>query len=184
MIVGVRRKDCSKLNKDYWSSWEDFKKYVCKDYLINNKKKVVDSEKARAYSENRVSMEDYSSISGLMDNSKFRHVVQNNLDKDHIITIVTSDLALMSDYDNTELQTISRMISFLKKVDQDWVDKNIPSTYDMDQFNNNCKQIIDKYPLLINISREVYAWRCMEQDNLGKNLMDYVLMCDLVGEGN
>jgi hypothetical protein len=184
MIVGVRRKDCSKLDKDFWSCWEDFKKYVCKDYLLNNKKKVVDSEKARAYSENRVSMEDYSSISGLLDNSKFRNKVTNELDEEHIISVVANDLALMSDYDNSELQTISRMINFLKKIDQDWVDKNIPSTYDMDQFNNNCKQIIDKYPLLVNISREVYSWRSMEEDNLGKNLIDYVLMCDLVGEGN
>jgi hypothetical protein len=54
----------------------------------------------------------------------------------------------------------------------------------VNDFDCSCKKIIEKYPLLVNISREVYSWRSMTEDNLGKNLIDYILMCDLVGEGN
>ena len=184
MIVGVRRKDCSKLDKDSWSAWSDYKKDFCKQYLLNNKKKVIDSEKARSYSECNVSMEDYRSLSGLLDNTKFRSKAKKSFDNNHIVSSIVSDLALMADYDNSELQTISRMISFLKKDEQDWVDANIPSSYDVNEFNDNCKKIIEKYPLLVNISKEVYSWRSMEEDNFGKNLVDYILMCDLVGEGD
>ena len=130
-------------------------------------------------------MEDYRSLHGLLDNKKFRKVVKKNIDdKEHRLVQVVNDLALMCDSDNAELQTISRMISFLTKIDEEWIKQNIPSTYDVNEFNNNCKEISIKYPLLKNISNEVYSWQEMEQDNFGKNMMDYVLMCDLVGEGN
>ena len=184
MIVGVRRKDCSKLDGDTWTSWEDYKKDFCKQYLAKNKKKVADSEKARAFSQNRVSMDDYTQLNGLLDNSKFRKLVKDSLEDEHILVDVSNDLTLMSDYDNAELTTITRMISFLENTDKDWVDENIESTYDTNHFNDNCKKVIEKYPLLVNISREVYSWKSMKEENLGKNMMDYVLMCDLVGEGN
>ena len=185
LVIGVRRKDCSRLDKARWSGWAKFKETFCKQYLLDNKKKVVQSEKARAYSQNNVSMEDYRSLHGLLDNKKFRKVVKKNIDdKEHRLVQVVNDLALMCDSDNAELQTISRMISFLTNIDEEWIKQNIPSTYDVNEFNNNCKEISIKYPLLKNISNEVYSWQEMEQDNFGKNMMDYVLMCDLVGEGN
>ena len=185
LVIGVRRKDCSKLNKTRWSRWAKFKETFCKQYLLDNKKKVVESEKARAYSENNVSMEDYRSLSGLLDNSKFRKIVLKNVSsKGHMLVKVINDLTLMSDSDNAELQTISRMISFLTNIDEEWIKQNVPSTYDVNEFNDNCKKVSVKYPLLKNISNEVYNWQDMKQDNFGKNMCDYVLMCDLVGEGN
>ena len=34
LVVGVRRKDCSKLDKTRWSGWADYKKNFAKSYLV------------------------------------------------------------------------------------------------------------------------------------------------------
>ena len=92
---------------------------------------------------------------------------------------VLDDLALMKD-DTSELETIFRLVNFLKREDEAWVKENIPSNYDPQEFNDKCKEITEKYPLLVNINKEVYSWQDMKQDNFGKNMTDYILMCDLV----
>ena len=85
--------------------------------------------------------------------------------------------------DSSELETIFRLVNFLKKEDKEWVKENIPSTYDVNEFNTKCKEVSMKYPLLVNINKEIYSWQDMENngaDNFGKNICDYILMCDLV----
>ena len=96
--------------------------------------------------------------------------------------IETDDLSLMKD-DTSELETIFRLVNFLKSNDEVWVKENILSTYDHQEFNNKCKEICAKYPLLVNINKETYSWQDMDAtngNNFGKNMTDYILMCDLV----
>ena len=50
----------------------------------------------------------------------------------------------------------------------------------LDGCSDSSKEIANKYPLLVNISSEVYGWQEMGKDNFGKNMTDYILMCDLV----
>jgi hypothetical protein len=185
LVIGVRRKDCSKLNKSYWSSWANYKKSFCKQYLLDNMKEVEKSERAMAFKSDDVNMEDYRAIGSLLDNGKFRKLVENSLkDKGNILRSVVDDLALMTDTKGSSLDTICRMITFLKEHDADWVKENIPSSYNVNGFNDNCKKVAERYPLLVNFSIELYHWQSMTEHNLGKNLIDYILMCDLVGEGD
>ena len=133
-----------------------------------------------AFKEHHVTMENYRLLDCLLDNGKFHKVIRSEItDKNHLFNQVLDDLALMKD-DTSELETIFRLVNFLKKEDEEWVKENIPSNYDPQEFNNKCKEITEKYPLLVNINKEVYSWQEMTQDNFGKNMADYILMCDLV----
>ena len=80
----------------------------------------------------------------------------------------------------TDIQTLGRIMAFLRKTDKEWTEKNIKSKYDINEFNNNCDKVVTKYPLLPNISSATYSYRNYKEDNFGKNIMDYVFMCDLV----
>ncbi|MAH48507.1 hypothetical protein CMI37_21960, partial [Candidatus Pacearchaeota archaeon] len=72
LIIGVRRKDCGKLDKARWSSWADYKKNFAKSYLVDHLDKVLESEKAMAFKEQQYSMDEYRCIHQLVENGKFR----------------------------------------------------------------------------------------------------------------
>jgi len=181
LVIGVRRKDCKKLDKDRWESWANYKKNFAKSYLVNHKKEVLDSEKARAFNDNQYNMKNYVLFSNLLDNPKFHEIVRSEItDKNHLWNKIVDDMDLMKNADDKQLQTISSLVNFMTNVDSEWVEQNIPSTYDVNDFDNKCKELADKYPLLVNLSAELYRWKDLSENNLGKNMTDYILMCDLV----
>ena len=181
LVIGVRRKDCKKLTKSRWSGWSDYKQNFAKSYLVKHKAKVAQSEKAMAFAENQYSMDNYRSLASLLDNAKFHKIIRSQItDKNHLWNLILDDLGLMKDSDDAEFTTISRLVNHMRKVDEDWVAKNIPSTYDVKDFDNKCQEVCVKYPLLVNISQEIYGWQDMDKENFGKNMTDYILLCDLV----
>ena len=180
VVYGIRRKDCKKLTKGRWISWDDYKKDFAKSYLITHLDKVLESEKAMAFKEGQYSMDSYRSLQQLVENNKFRKIVRKEItDGNHLFIQVLDDLRLMRN-DNSQLDTIFNLVNFLKKEDEEWVKENIPCTYDPNQFEAKCKELCEKYPLLVNINHEVYSWQEMKENNFGKNMTDYILMCDLV----
>lgn len=182
VVYGIRRKDCKKLTKGRWISWDDYKKDFAKSYLITHLDKVLESEKAMAFREGQYSMDSYRSLQQLVENNKFRKVVRKEItDGNHLFIQVLDDLRLMRN-DDSQLDTIFNLVNFLKKEDEEWVKENIPCTYDPNEFEAKCKELCEKYPLLVNINHEVYSWQDMEQGNFGKNMTDYISMCDLVCE--
>lgn len=182
VVYGIRRKDCKKLTKGRWISWDDYKKDFAKSYLITHLDKVLESEKAMAFREGQYSMDSYRSLQQLVENNKFRKVVRKEItDGNHLFIQVLDDLRLMRN-DDSQLDTIFNLFNFLKKEDEEWVKENIPCTYDPNEFEAKCKELCEKYPLLVNINHEVYSWQDMEQGNFGKNMTDYISMCDLVCE--
>jgi len=185
LVIGVRRKDCSKLDKSRWTNWVDYKKTFCQSYLLENMKMVVKCEKVLAFNSDNVTMDDYRSMGHLLDNGKFHKLIQNSIkDKSHTFRKIVDDLNLMKDLEGKELETITRMVSYMKEHESAWVEENIPSTYNVNEFNDNCKEVINNYPLLINLGIGLYSWASMTENNLGKNMVDYILMCDLVREGD
>lgn len=185
LVLGIRRKDCSKLDKSKWNTWINYKKTFCKSYLSDNMDVVSESEKTLAFRNNDVNMDDYQTVQTILDNSKFHEVIKNSIsDKNHVLREVVSDLSLMKSHEGDKLDSVYRMITFMKENESDWVEQNIQSTYDPNQFNEKCKEIAKNYPLLENLSDSLYNWCSMTERNLGKNIVDYVLMCDLVGEGD
>ena len=186
MVIGVRRKDCKSLDKTRWVEWGEYKKNFAKQYLLDNHEKVVESEKARAFKESHVTMSDYNKLDCLVENSKLRKIIRKNLtDKNHVLIQVLDDLSLMRSED-ADLCTIFRLVNFLKREEKEWIEENVPSTYNPNDFNNKCKEICKKYPLLVNINNEVYNWQEMGKtngNNFGANIMHYVTLCDSMGVG-
>ena len=186
LILGVRKKDCNKLNKAHWQSWDDYKKSFAKSYLVDHKDVITKSEKAMAYKENQYNMQNYRLLHALLDNPNWRKCVQANLPSDHIWFELMEDVELMivEGVEEQKLTTIYRLVSFLKREDEEWVKENIQSDYDVNEFDNKCLEISKQYPLLVNISEGIYGWRSMEEGSIGDNMISYINLCDKVGVGN
>jgi len=188
-IYGIRRKDCAKLTKNRWISFDDYKKRFAKDYLVERHDMIVSSEKAMAFQDQRFELTHYQKVNNLLDNPNFRKIVEKSEKMyDHPLLLgILGDMKLMStdeEDDTSELQTIYRLVNFLKKVDEEWVKENIPSNYDPQDFDNKCKEFLMKYPLIENLAKQVYSWQNLDEDNFGKNIVDYIFLCDLVGEAD
>ena len=179
LVLGVRRKDCSKLDKTLWSNWKDYKIDFCKQYVIDHEDELIASEKALAFNHNDVNMSDYHLLDRLLDSPAFRKHMRNNLDKTHIINLVVSDLEIMSE-DNKDIQTLGRVVKYLRNNAKEWIEKNVKSKYDINEFNDNCKKVAEKYPLLANIAGQTYSYQSFDENDFGKNIVDYVIMSDLV----
>ena len=187
LVVGVRRADCKKLNKPRWVSWDHYKKTFCKSYLVKNLDKVKESEKAMAYKQfnNHDDLKFYKKIEDLMQNKGFTNLLKTvgKMKDSHLVVDVANDINVMQE-DNEKLTTIFRMINFLKENDPQWVESNIPSSWDISEFDNKCQDICEKYPLIPSISNEVYSWLDMENHNMGINLVKHIKMTDLMLEND
>ena len=99
----------------------------------------------------------------------------------HLVVDVANDINVMQE-DNAELTTIFRMFNFLKENDPQWIESNIPSSWDIAEFDAKCEDICEKYPLLESVSNEIYGWLDMEAHGMGINLVKHITMTDLINE--
>ena len=81
--------------------------------------------------------------------------------------------------EESDFEALYRMLMFVKKHDEKWVEKHFPITYTLNDFEDKCKEIRQKYPLLRNIADEIYGWQEMETHNFGKNILHYIEVCDI-----
>jgi hypothetical protein len=183
LVVGVRRKDCSKLEKSVWDTWSEYKKNFAKSYLLENLEKIVEAEKQMAFADHSYNLEEYRKLASLVENPNFKEICNNELDNDHIVNQVLAEFKLISKEDSS-LTTIHRMVTFLKKEESEWVEKNIPSNFDINSFDADCKRIVDQYPLLRNISDEIYTWKNLSENNFGDNLIQYIKVMDDCNQKN
>ena len=183
LVVGVRRKDCSKLEKSVWDTWSEYKKNFAKSYLLENLEKIVEAEKQMAFADHSYNLEEYRKLASLVENPNFKEICNNELDNDHIVNQVLAEFKVISKEDSS-LTTIHRMVTFLKKEESEWVEKNIPSNFDINSFDADCKRIVEQYPLLRNISDEVYTWKNLNENNFGDNLIQYIKVMDDCNQKN
>ena len=176
-LYGVRRKDCKKLSDGYWVNWEDFKLNFAKNFIKKNKKKLIDSEKVAIFRENHYELKNYVKIKEMLNQTHMPRYWKK-LDDNHLINQVVNDLKLLQD-EESDFETIYRMLQFVKKHDEKWVEKHFPTTYTLDNFEDMCKEIHQKYPLLRNIADEIYGWQEMRNNNFGKNIIHYIKACDI-----
>ena len=130
-----------------------------------------------AFSENRYELEEYRKLASLVENNSLTTLCNNKLDNDHIINQVLAEFKVISQ-DDGSLTTIHRMVIFLKKEDAEWVEKNIPSNFDINAFDADCKKVVEQYPLLRNISDEIYTWKNLDENNFGDNIIHYIKLMD------
>ena len=105
------------------------------------------------------------------------------LDNDHIVNQVLREFKVISQEDSS-LTTIHRMVIFLKREESEWVEKNIPSKFDISSFNSDCKKVVEQYPLLRNISDEIYTWKNLNENDFGDNLIQYINVMDDCNQKN
>jgi hypothetical protein len=87
-----------------------------------------------------------------------------------------------SQNEDVVLSTLYELKKLVHEKDKNWFDKNFSSKYNWKSFDYLCKDIADKYPLLVNINGQIYGWANLAEDDFGKNLLDYISMCDKLGE--
>ena len=180
-LHGIRLADVEGLDKSKWILWDDHRVELAKKNLLGRKKDVLRGEKVIAYKENRHLMSDVSKLESLIANPNFKKVALKHLGEDHD---VHEACQIIYDSQNSTdiVETLYSLKQVVKQNDKDWYEKNFSKSYDWRKFNYLCKDIADNYPLLVNISKEVYGWQNMDEKNFGKNMTDYISMCDKLGE--
>ena len=172
-LYGVRQGDVKKLDSDIWINFEDFyvefaKEMVGKHKNLSNKILSCTEFHSQSF---RLS-EEFRSMSGLLENKTFK--AKNHLGEDHIVSRI-SDISIRLD-DNRNNSFLKQCITLLRSEDKDWVAKNMETLFDRKSFERDVKIISEDYPLLMNIP--VYSYGTMESDNLRKNIIGYIKMCD------
>ena len=115
----------------------------------------------------------------LFASDSFRTFLMNNLDKNHFITELMQEYLDFDAKGNlTDVRTLGRVMQYINKHDEEWVEKNV-NLFDFKVFDEKCHKVTTKYPLLVNIANQTYHYVDMKRDNYGKNLVDYICMCDL-----
>ena len=70
------------------------------------------------------------------------------------------------------------LLSVAEKYHAEKVSKLAPVEYTCEMLEADCKEICDKYPLLVNISNQVSYYTRMNEDNFGKNISDFIKLVD------
>tara|TARA_A200000159_G_scaffold54006_1_gene49995 strand:- start:2772 stop:5054 length:2283 start_codon:yes stop_codon:yes gene_type:complete len=180
-LHGIRSADVSKLDKSKWTEWQDYRLKMAKATLLRRKADLLRGERRIAYQENRVVMSHVRKIEGLLSNTSFRSFMGKALSKEHD---VRQAMTILFDSQNEDvvLSTLYELKKLVHEKDKNWFNKNFSSKYNWKSFDYLCKDIADKYPLLVNINSSVYGWANLAEDDFGKNLLDYISMCDKLGE--
>ncbi len=180
-IYGIRKSDVKNLNPSKWVEWQDHRIKVAKGSLLRRKTDLLRGERKIAYQEHRHEMQNVKKLENLLSNTSLRSLVKKSLGTDHDIH---QAMSILSDSQNDDilLTTLYKLKQLVQDQDKDWFDKNFTSQYKWKSFDYLCKDIDDNYPLLANICSKVYGWINYNEDNFGKNVIDYISMCDNQGE--
>ena len=180
-IYGIRKSDVKNLDKSKWIEWQDYRIKVAKGSLLRRKSDLLRGERKIAYQEHRHEMQNVKKLENLLSNTSLRSLVKKTLGTDHDIH---QAMTILSDSQNDDivLTTLYKLKQLVQDQDKDWFDKNFTSQYKWKSFDYLCKDIDDNYPLLANICSKVYGWINYNEDNFGKNMIDYISMCDKQGE--
>lgn len=177
VIYGIRRKDCKKLSDGYWMTWQDYKKDFCQSYLMDYKDEIIASEKSVAFKEKSGDLNYFHQIRNLFDNSHLGKLIKSKLPSNHLIASAYADYGFMGKEDDT-LNTLYSLYRFMENTDPKWLKDNFALDYDISQFDEDCNEITTKYPLLVNLSNNIYSWQNMNENDLGKNIIDYIKLAD------
>jgi len=180
IVYGIRRKDCANLDKSVWMNWEDFRIHFAQTHLVKHRKKLKAGEKKVAFKEHEHEMKNYRAIESVLNNRgsvTLLKLLKDSLGKDHDF-IIASTICREGTANDEVVTTLYNLLQFLREKSPEWVKKNFPDTYNWKEYDYLCKDIQDRYPLLVNISKEIYQWQNMQEGNFGKNIGEYISMCD------
>ena len=97
--------------------------------------------------------------------------------------VEASSILIDSQESNDLVETLYSLKKLVLSEDKDWYETAFGNFgYNWKTFNYLCKDIAERYPLLVNISKEIYGWQSMTERNLGENITNYISMCDKLGD--
>jgi len=180
-VYGVRRKDCKSLDKSVWRCWEDFKVEFTKKHLLKHRRKLEQGQAQVAFNEHKFEMQHFRKLENVLTNKNLKPKVQRDLSADHDF-ITAQNICEEGSKGDADVNTLYKLLQELKNSDEDWIKTNFPNEYNWKEYDYLCKDIQDRYPLLVNISNEIYGWQDMDANNFGRNIIDYISMCDNRGD--
>ena len=174
-LFGVRVGDVKKLDDSIWISFDTFYKQVAKDFLLSD----INSANA-SYTHNKLKS-DPSGLSMYVQNLGklfINNFVVNK--KGHSLNAVAKNWKMFASFGN---DTAYIYIQFLLKSDKEWLESNLTQLVTAKELLAQLKLIEKQYPLLFNIADMFSSWKGIEEDNLLKNLNEYISLCDISREG-
>ena len=174
-LFGVRVGDVKKLDDSIWISFDTFYKQVAKDFLLSD----INSANA-SYTYQKLKS-DPSGLSMYVNNLGklfINNFVMNK--KSHPLNAVAKNWTMFADIGNN---TAYNYIQFLRNSDKEWLESNLTQLITAKELVTQLKLIEKQYPLLVNVADMYTSWRSIEEDNLLKNLNEYISLCDDNREG-
>jgi hypothetical protein len=174
-LFGVRVGDVKKLDDSIWISFDTFYKQVAKDFLLSD----INSANA-SYTHNKLKS-DPSGLSMYVQNLGklfINNFVVNK--KGHSLNAVAKNWEMFASFGNN---TAYIYIQFLLKSDKEWLESNLTQLITAKELLTQLKLVEKQYPLLVNVADMYTSWRSIEEDNLLKNLNEYISLCDISREG-
>lgn len=174
-LFGVRVGDVKKLDDSIWISFDTFYKQVAKDFLLSD----INSANA-SYTYNKLKS-DPSGLSiyvqglGKLFINKF---VVNK--KSHMLNRTAKNWNMFSDMGSN---TAYNYIQFLHSSDKEWLESNLTQLITNKELLAQLKLVEKQYPLLVNVADMFSTWHGIEENNLLKNLNEYISLCDDNREG-
>ena len=174
-LFGVRVGDVKKLDDSIWISFDTFYKQVAKDFLLSD----INSANA-SYTHNKLK----SNPSGLsiyvqsLGKLFLNNFVANK--KGHYLNGVAKNWKMFADIGNN---TAYNYIQFLRISDKEWLESNLTQLITTKELVTQLKLIEKQYPLLVNVADMFSSWHGIEENNLLKNLNEYISLCDDNREG-
>ena len=174
-LFGVRVGDVKKLDDSIWISFDTFYKQVAKDFLLSDINSANASYTHDKLKSDPIGLNIYIGSLGKLFNNKF---VANK--KSHMLNATAKNWTMFSGIGN---HTAYNYIQFLRSTDKEWLESKLTQLITNKELLAQLKLIEKQYPLLVNVADMFSTWHGIEENNLLKNLNEYISLCDDNREG-
>ena len=140
---------------------------------------MIELDKVSVFNDHQYEMQNYQNIKEILCQHNMSSF-WDKLGKDHLINSVVDVLKNIQDENSSkEFDNLYRLMKYVRDNDKKWLDKHYVPSFGWKDFDALCKEIKKNYPLLQNLADEVYGWQNMDEKNFGKNIIEYIKVCDI-----
>jgi len=175
VLYGVRNKDVKKLDKTEWVEFYDYMKEVSLEYCKEHIGAIKKGRKTREIMNNNHKSDSWNKLQSVLTNDNL-FASLDLASKHPLLELYAQYKACKNASANAEFNAM--LLSVAEKHHAKEVSKLAPVKYTWQMLEADCKEICDKYPLLVNISNQVSYYTRMNEDNFGKNISDFIKLVD------
>lgn len=175
VVYGVRNKDVKKLNKTEWVEFFDYMKEVSIQYCKEHIGEIKKGRKTREIMNNNHKSDSWNKLQRVLTNDNL--FANLNLNSKHPLLELFAQYKACKNADSDAKYNLL-LLTCAEEHHAKEVAKLAPVKYTWEMLEADCKEICDKYPLLVNISNQVSYYTKMNEDNFGKNISDFIKLVD------